>query len=408
MGQLALGLLLVVAGSFAQVPAIVLLGLVLALVEAVRQVWVARGLAGVRYTRRLPHPRGVVGDEIPLDLTVWNRKALPLGWLRVDDEATDGVVVRERPLIPFDDEPDRLRNAWTLAPFERVTRHLHIAAERRGVYALGPAHLEVGDLFARPAARSTVAGRDGWLVRPRTVPVTTGERANPWGGELRARHGLVEDRTRYAGVRPYQPGDAIRSVHWRATARLGEPVVRRYEPGRHREIVVALDVQTDPDALSAATRDDDLVEDLCVAAASLVRRLLDDGAAVGLAAAAWSGSSRALAWLAPASSGTQLGRCLDLLARLSPLPSGPFERLVTSLVRTLAPATPILVVTGREPTRYLPSLRRAVAAGYPVELVALGGAAGNAAAIARAAGLPARVGELDGTWRTATALRVSA
>jgi uncharacterized protein (DUF58 family) len=408
MGQLALGLLLVVAGSFAAVPAIVLLGLVLALVEVVRQVWVARGLARVQYSRRLPHPRGVVGDDLPLDLTVWNRKALPLGWLRVDDEATDGVVVRERALIPADDEPARLRNAWTLAPFERVTRHLHVVAERRGVYALGPAHLEVGDLFARPAARTTIGGRDGWLVRPRTVPVATADRANPWGGELRARHGLIEDRTRYAGVRPYQPGDPIRSVHWRATARLGEPVVRRHEPGRHREIVVALDVQTDPDALSAATREDDLVEDLCVATASLVRRLLDDGAAVGLAAAAWSGSTRALAWLAPASSEAQLGRCLDLLARLSPVPSGPFERLVTTLLRTVPPATPILVVTGRPPTPYVPALRRARAAGYPVEVVALGPSRAEAAAVARAAGLPARVAALDGTWRTATALQVTA
>ena len=73
-----------------------------------------------------------------------------------------GRVVRERPLSIGDGRGGRvLRNAWTLAPFERVTRHFHVSAERRGVYELGPVGLSVGDLFAREAA--TGAARPSWI-----------------------------------------------------------------------------------------------------------------------------------------------------------------------------------------------------------------------------------------------------
>jgi uncharacterized protein (DUF58 family) len=407
MSQLGLGILLVIAGSFLASPAIVLLGLVLAFADAIRQVWARRGMEGVTYARRLPHPRGVAGDEIALDITVWNRKALPLAWLRAEDEASLGVVVRERDLLASGDGPDALHNAWTLAPFERVTRHFHVVADRRGVYSLGPARLEVGDLFARPAASGTAPGVDRWLVRPRSVAVTIPEHDDPWGGELRARRGLIADPTRYAGVRPYQPGDPLRSVHWRASARLGTPVSRLFEPGRHREVVLALDIQTISGVGWMTAYDDDAVEGLCVAAASLVRRLRADGAAVGLAAAGYTGAMRPIAYVAPGASEAQVGRCLDLLARLSSFPSAPFERLLTTLLRTLRPGTSVLVLSARDPEPYLAVLRRVAVAGYPVQLLALGRDGAEAAGHARAAGIAARVVHLDGPWRTARALVVA-
>jgi uncharacterized protein (DUF58 family) len=405
MGQLGLGLILLVVGSWLETPQIVLLGLVLALAEGVRQVWVRSGMRGVEYTRRLPRPRGVVGDAIPLDITVWNRKALPLAWLRAADKASPGVVVRERDLIGRE-AGEALANAWTLAPFERVTRHFHVVAERRGVYALGPARLEIGDLFARQAASATSARVDRWLVRPRTVAVAVGGRDHEWGGERRARRGLVDDPTRYAGVRPYQPGDPLRSIHWRATARLGSPVSRLFEPARHREVVIVVDLQTVDGPGWAIDYDDDAVESLCVVAASLVRRLLVEGAAVGLAATGYAGGTRPLAFVPPGASNDQLGRCLDLLARLGSFPSAPIERVLTMLLRAIRPGAAIVVLGVRDPAPFVPALRRFAASGHPVQLIALGGDGLRVAARARAGGVDARVGRLDGPWRTATTLVV--
>jgi uncharacterized protein (DUF58 family) len=407
MGQAALGIAFIVGGSVAESPAIVLLGLALVFVEAIRQVWARRGLDGIEYSRHLAQPRGVVGDELPLDISVWNRKRLPLAWLKAEDVAGEGVRVRERALVEGSSGESILRNAWTLAPFERVVRHFHLVAERRGVYQLGPARLEVGDLLARSAAVDEAGTVDRWIVWPRSVSVRTADREQRWGGELRARRGLLEDPTRYAGVRPYQPGDPLRRVHWKATSRLGVPVTKRLDPSREREVVIALDIQTVSDAAWSTAYDDDLVEGLCVAAASIARQLRDEGASVGLAAAAYSGAVRPFAYLAPGQSRGQLGRILDLLARLSSFPSAPFERLLTSLLRSLRPGTSILVLSARSPATYLPALRRVAAAGYPVHHIAFGPDAAELAARVRAGGIESRPARLDGPWRTSERLVIA-
>ncbi len=71
--------------------------------------------------------------------------------------------------------------------------------------------------------------------------------------EIRTRH-LVNDS--FAGeyqaifkgkgmafdeVRPYQPGDEIRSIDWNVTARMGEPYVKRYVEERELTVMLAVD-----------------------------------------------------------------------------------------------------------------------------------------------------------------------
>jgi uncharacterized protein (DUF58 family) len=51
-------------------------------------------------------------------------------------------------------------------------------------------------------------------------------------GEIRLAHRLFEDPTRLASIRPYQQGDPLNRIHWRATARTGELHSRVYESSR--------------------------------------------------------------------------------------------------------------------------------------------------------------------------------
>jgi uncharacterized protein (DUF58 family) len=52
---------------------------------------------------------------------------------------------------------------------------------------------------------------------------------------------LFEDPTRTAGVRPYQLGDPLQRVHWRATARTGTLHSRVYEPTTLAGATIVLD-----------------------------------------------------------------------------------------------------------------------------------------------------------------------
>ena len=183
-----------------------------------------------------------------MTIEVWNRKRLPLAWLRADDDASFGVVVRERELVDGSRGSGALRNVWTLAPFERVTRRFHVGAERRGVYDLGPVDLVCRRPVRPPGGRprsATTATR--FIVRPRTVGDGRHRATRTSGAALeRAKAGLTEDPSRFAGVRPYAPGDPLRrDPPPGAAPASGPPVTKRFEPSRDREVLIVLDVQTD-------------------------------------------------------------------------------------------------------------------------------------------------------------------
>ena len=132
-GRAFAAVLLVLAGAFVGAPIVVVLGLVVLLLETIRAVWTRYGLRGVTYHRALATDRTTWGEEIPMTIEVWNRKRLPLAWLRADDDASFGVVVRERDLV--DGSRGERRVAERLDP--RAVRTGHAAVPCRGGTARG-------------------------------------------------------------------------------------------------------------------------------------------------------------------------------------------------------------------------------------------------------------------------------
>lgn len=396
---------LIVLGSALGVPIAIVLGVVTLLLDLVHVAWQRRGLGGIRYTRRLGARHAPFGERIPLEVEAWNRASLPVAWLRADDEASQGIELEERDLDDGDEPGSTvLRNAWTLRPWERVRRRFQVFTERRGAFTLGPVELSAGDPFARRVAAELRPGTDTFLVWPRIIPVTELEPPDRWGDRERARAALAEDPARFAGVRPYAPGDPIRRIHARASARVGEPLVKRFEPSRDREVLIALDVQAADGPAWEAGWVDDEVEALYAIAGSIARALAVRRVAFGILAAGYTGAETRIASVAVSSAPGQAERVLDLLARLSSHASMPFEKLLVVAARRVRPGTTVLVLTARDPLGFIPALRRLEHAGAEVVVVAAGREAGRDAARARQGGFAARRAVLDDHWRTAQRL----
>jgi uncharacterized protein (DUF58 family) len=393
----AIAILIAVLAVIASAPGALLVAVVTLVYAWLTRLWARFGVRRVQYSRRLGASRAVAGDMVPLDVMIWNRKPLPLPWVAADDLVSDGLAVRERPQLDRDNEVQGRRimhNAWSLAWYERVVRHFHLDDVRRGVYEFGPVRIRVRDILGRDAVEGSLELPDRLVVSPPALPVRRSGRETSPLGERRARRSLFVDPALYAGVRPFQPGDSTRRIHWRATARLGRAVSRRYEPARGREVLLALDIQTLPGPHWQMTWDDQAFEALCTTTASLARRLLDQGASVGLAAASFTGTPQRYAWLAPQASASQLARAGALLARVGPICSAPFGGLLTWLTRRLPPGATVMVLSARDPRAFLPALRRLAAGGYSVELVCTATDAAEHVRHARAIGIHAAAASL--------------
>jgi len=412
------GITLALIGGAAVSYPIAAIGVVVAGVGFLRWIAVDRGLRGVVVIRRIERDRVICGDPVELILTVRNRDPLPLPWLRIDESmpgelelALPDDLAGPQPAMARVGGRVELRNGWSLGPYRRITRRVRMISGHRGVHRFDLVHLSAGDLLGRTIAEEARSMPVTLVVRPRLVATMALDAQRDSQGERATRTGRIDDPSRFAGVRPYAAGDPVRRLHWRATARLGQPVVKRFDPARERDVVVVLDIETRSDELGRADEADrraeaDLLEELCIVAASLARRFEAGGAACGLAAASFSGSHRRIAFTAPSGSAGQSGRIGDMLARLGTFPSATFPALLGGMAHLVRPGTQLVVVTARDPRPCLATARRLARSGFGVELLTLGNAGPEHARAARRVGIPARAVRLDADWRTSRALEL--
>src|SRR3990172_2647118 len=64
-------------------------------------------------------------------------------------------------------------------------------------------------------------------------------------------------------VRPYVPGDEIRTIDWKVTARLGEPYVKRFVEERQLTLMLMADISASQDFGSAARSKREVAAELC-------------------------------------------------------------------------------------------------------------------------------------------------
>ena len=64
-------------------------------------------------------------------------------------------------------------------------------------------------------------------------------------------------------LRPYVPGDDVRSIDWKALARTGQPSIRRYREDRDLTVVFVVDVSASQSAGALPRTKEDLAAELC-------------------------------------------------------------------------------------------------------------------------------------------------
>jgi len=364
--------LLFLAGALTETPRLSTLAAAVGVVIGLAAWWRARALEGVHYRRRFHYTRGFPGETTTVTVEVENGKLLPLSWLRVLDPWPKAVgPVEESQLAPSHlPEEGLLTNLFTLRWFERARRRYEIAFRKRGVYTIGPARAQSGDLFGMYEARGVLPGVDRLTVFPALIPLP--HRALPTNdplGERRSRRRLYEDPTRPMGVRPYHPQDSLRRVHWPATARTGRLQVKVFQPTSGRVAVVCLNVATYARHWEGV--DTALLERLISVAASLARQGIEAGFQVGLASNGCISHSDRPFRVPPGRSRRQLAILLEALAGVSPVVVAPFERFLLREAPHVPYGASLLVVSAVITPQLSETLLRIQRAGRRVALLSL-------------------------------------
>ncbi|MGW8482238.1 DUF58 domain-containing protein [Microbacterium sp. NPDC055903] len=217
-----------------------------------------------------------------------------------------------------------------LAPGEQAEELFAIPTQKRSVVKVGPVSVVRGDplgLFERAHRRDEPVDL---YVHPKTV-LFDGQSL----GFLRDLEGmpaadLSRDDVSFHALLEYQPGDDLRHVHWRSTARTGVMMVRQFEETRRSHFVIGLSLN------SAEYAEPEEFERAVSVAGSVGLRALRDSQRVDLRV-----QGREL----PAGTGKQL---LDSLAtvEVSKPREGGIDELAGVLSATMALASFVVLVTG--------------------------------------------------------------
>jgi len=167
------------------------------------------------------------------------------------------------------------------------------------------------------------------------------------------------DGVEYADIRDFVPGDRVRSINWRASARRQGLVVNDRHPERNTDVVLFLDSFAD-------VRDGDrsVLDEAVRAAAALAAKYLEHRDRVGLV-----GFGGVLRWLQPGMGSTQRYRLVETLLETGVEPTYTWRDVNIIPARILPPAALVLALSPLVDPRFIVALEDLRGRRYDVAVV---------------------------------------
>jgi uncharacterized protein (DUF58 family) len=331
-------------------PALVLLLLILHLISpfdgwlvllsGLGGLWLVSYLWAVSLATRLTLRREMrfgwaqVGDRLEERFTLLNRGLTPALWVEVIDYTNmpEYQVSRATGVGGFSE------NHWTT---QGVCNH-------RGMFTLGPTGLRTGDPFGIYSVEVRSQKETHLIVTPPIVPlpviqVSPGGRA----GEGRPRPDAPERTVSAATTREYKPGDSLRWIHWRTTARREKLFVRLFEGTPAGDWWILLDLDR---SVQAGEGQNSTEEHGVILAASLADRGLRQSRNVGLVI-----NNQELAWLPPRQGEGQRWAILRTLA-LAAQGERPLAGLLSHMLPSFGRHSSLILITANTRPNWIEAL----------------------------------------------------
>ncbi len=301
-------------------------------------LWALAMARGVTAQRRLRYFAMQVGDELEEEITLQNRSLLPVLWAEFLDHS---------------DIPGYTVSSVRAANAVGVTHwRAHTICSRRGVFSLGPWELRLGQPFGVFLVRQVYLQRQEILVYPpmAVLPETVLPHRGALGDSRPLNQPLLAETISSSSVRAYLPGDPLRHIHWRTTARRVDPYVKVFTPEAASNIWLMpdfdADVHLEQDGVSSQ-------ETMVTVTASLAAELLRQNLSVGLVT-----SADQEVVLLPRQGQPYLWTLLQALAPLHAVPQRPIEGLLQRARALLSGSDLLILITPSLRPDWVAALKR--------------------------------------------------
>ena len=235
-----------------------------------------------------------------------------------------------------------------------------LRCSRWGLYDVGAVRVRARDAWRLVTWDTRIAASHRLEAYPR--PLTLRRLLAPVETQAFAGSQVARSKgegVEYADIREFVPGDRVRSINWRASARRQGLVVNERHPERNTDVVLFVDSFADVRSGSRS-----VLDEAVRAAATLATKYLEHRDRVGLV-----GFGGVLRWLQPGMGSTQRYRIVETLLETGVAPTYTWRDVNVIPARILPPAALVLALTPLVDPRFIGALEDLRARRYDVAVV---------------------------------------
>ena len=201
------------------------------------------GLMGLACTRKFSRRSFFEGESGEMVEIISNDRPVLVPWLRVESRISKYLQFGQQENLDISGSIYH-KSLFILMPYQRITRRHKVKFLHRGAYDIGNATLTVGDVSGMFQCSRVQKFNAPVLVYPRLLdqddlPMPLSRLI----GEAMVERQLLRDPFLVNNIRPYQPGDPVRDIHWPATARTGDLHVRVHDFSAQTRLMVVINAQ---------------------------------------------------------------------------------------------------------------------------------------------------------------------
>lgn len=282
----------------------------------------------LKVSRRINPPRSFGDENVDVSVEVYNDSDERIEELSLNDQIPESLILESgTPTLTLQ-----------MHPYERVEFGYRFLAPGRGNYALGPLSLQTADVMQFHECKGEIPCNDELTILPKMEklgPIALrARRVEQWPGQVPSRR--MGSGTEFLELRQYEPGDELRRINWKASARKGSLVTNEFEREQVTDALLVVDASQ---GTFSKIFDFDVAEFELSLTASLCSQLISQGNRVGL-----SVYSMVRTWVDPGFGKRQLLRLLRSLATVRPgRASIPLQYAVESVIVSMVAARSVII-----------------------------------------------------------------
>jgi uncharacterized protein (DUF58 family) len=328
-------------------PALLVVTLLFFMASGLARLWSAYAFKRLEYGLEISERRVFFGEQINLEITLTNGKFLPLPWVHLEVEIpTEVKLLKGKTYSSAKPGREALSGFFSLGWYHRIKRRYPVLCGRRGIFFFGPSRINTGDPFGFFRNASDFNEEATLLVFPRILTLTElGIPSRQPFGDIRLRRHLFEDPIQVMAIRDYVPGDPMKRIHWKATARLQKLQSRVFDHTTSMDMALFLDSRTVSYQYYWFTLISDLLETAILTATAIADHSLRNGYKVGVYANEYYWNTNHLLKLAPSDHQNQMKGILEAMAQIRGLPVMTIDNLIRQEARQISWQTTLVVIT---------------------------------------------------------------